>query len=365
VLPPDIRFAVSPSGCLVYRRSTGVVARVGIRESEVLRRFDGSSAEQIRERVESDRGLHLTREAVAAFGEHAFAVGLLERPGSAIERSARRQRLSWSVALWNPARLFDWCARHTSALFHPASIAAGLALIVFAGAVSFTSLETPNAPRIPGSQLIAVFFVVLNVVSILHECGHGITLHRFGAAAREVGVRFVLGWPCWYCDITESYLLPRRSQRVAVILAGPFVQAVVCAAIVLFAAGTAPQVVAMRRAAALLGFLNALNFFPLIRSDGYYLLAELAGMPNLRSEAWRWLTSSAARDRMWQNWSTRKWLAVAAYGLASAGFVALVLVRAVVVMAAAVASAHVSVRSLEALLSVLVIVSMLFRRRRS
>jgi len=363
-LASDVRFTAAPNGGLVYRPSTRLVARVGINEWEVLRRFDGGDMQQIRSKVERDCGLHIAMEELAGFSRHALAIGLLERPGSRGAQSSRQRRPGWSIALWNPARLFGWCAPRARVLFHPIAIGAGFVLIAIAAVSSAARAETSLASRVPIWQLVVVFLVALNLVSILHECGHGITLHRYGASTREIGVRFVLGWPCWYCDITESYLLPRLRQRVAVLLAGPFVQAVVCAIVVLAARGSGPHIVAIRRAATLLGVLSVVNFFPFIRSDGYYLLTEFTDIPNLRTHAWLWLTSSAARHRMRLEWSCGKRFAIAAYGLASAAFMAYVLARAVAVIGAdSVGTEQVSIRTVEAVLSVMVIVTTVARRR--
>jgi putative peptide zinc metalloprotease protein len=365
LLASDVRFTATPNGGLVYRPSTRLVARVGINEWEVLRRFDGADMQQIRKKVERDCGLHIAMEELAGFSRHALAIGLLERPGSPDAQSSRRRRgLSWSLALWNPARVFGWCAPRARVLFHPIAIGAGFGLIAIAAVSSVASAETSVASRIPIWQLVFIFLVELNLVSILHECGHGIALHRYGASTREIGIRFVLGWPCWYCDITESYLLPRLRQRVAVLMAGPFVQAVVCAIVVLAARGTGPHIVAIRRAATLLGVLSLLNFFPFIRSDGYYLLTEFTDIPNLHTHAWLWLTSSAARHRMRLEWSRGKRFAIAAYGLASAAFMAYVLAQAVAVIGIdSVGTEHVPIRTVEAVLSVMVIVTTVARRR--
>jgi len=360
-LAPDVRFTPSARGGLLHRRSNGLVARVGPVEWEVLRRFNGSGLGQLRDTIERECGYCFTIADLSTFARQAFAAGLLEAPGVTIVQSSRRRRLNWSIPLWNPERLFAWWARRGSVVFHPLAVSAALLLI--SAAVAFHS--PPAAPpRLSTSHHLAIFFVVLNLVSMVHECGHGVALHRYGGSAREIGIRFVLGWPCWYCDITESYLLPRLRQRIAVILAGPFAQAVACALLVIVARGAEPHVVALGQAAALLGVLTTVNFFPLIRSDGYYLIAELAGMPNLRTDAWRWLTSSGARQQMRRGWSNRRRIAVAAYGLASAAFIAVVFTRAVVTIGRAVAgTGRISLHTVEAVFSLAIILTMVPRRR--
>jgi hypothetical protein len=212
---------------------------------------------------------------------------------------------------------------------------------------TYSALTTTHvaAGPVPRWWQLAVFLALLNIVSILHECGHGVALHRYGGRAREIGIRFILGWPCWYCDITESYLLSRRTQRITVLLAGPFVQAVVCGLIVLLAWSAAPQAVLLRRAAIWLGAFSIANFFPLIPSDGYYLLTELVDMPNLRTHAWRWLTSARERRRARLERSRFHRMTVASYAIASCAFVVTAVVRIAMAIGGAVAGARpVSIR---------------------
>jgi hypothetical protein len=367
VLARDLRFVSSApalDGGLLYRRSTGLAVRIGSLEWEVLRRLDGAEPEHVRQSIEHDHGVRLSVNEIVAFAQRACDIGLLERPGTAIVTPSRWRGLSWSVPLWNPERFFAWCTARTSFVFHPLALGVGVLTIVLA-----VLALTQGAPRsaafpVPTWPQLAIFVVSLNLVSIAHECGHGLALHRYGGSVREIGVRLVLGWPCWYCDITESYLLPHVRQRVAVILAGPFVQAVVCAALVLAARGAGPYVVALRGAAALLGVLSALNFFPLVRSDGYYLLTELTGMPNLRTDAWKWLASSSVRRRMHITLPNRRRLAVGAYAISSLGFLAVVVYHAVMLIARALlGGTYLSLRTVIAALTVIVIATTIVKGR--
>ena len=370
VLAQDLRFvpaAPALDGGLLYRRSTGLVVRIGSLEWDVLRRFDGGAeTEHVRKCMEHESGVRFTAQELELFARRACAVGLLECPGTSIVRRPRRRGLSWSIPLWNPERVFAWCAARASLLFHPLALTVGVLTIIVA-VLTLVEAAPGSAPfPVPTQPQLVIFVILFNIVSIVHECGHGLALHRYGGSVREIGIRFVLGWPCWYCDITESYLLPHLKQRVAVIVAGPFVQAVVCAAAVLAARGGDPHVVAVRSAAALLGLLTVLNFFPLVRSDGYYLLTELAGMPNLRTDAWRWLASSAARQRMFITMPKARRLAIIAYALASLGFLALVLDHAVILIARLfVAGDHLSIRTVTAALSVIMIFTTLLKGRSS
>jgi hypothetical protein len=198
---------------LLHQRSTGLVARVGPVEWEVLRRFDGAHTDVVRQRVERECGFQVTSAELNAFARRARAAGLLECPGSPSIARPRSRGMGWNIPIWNPEHVFAWCASRASLLFHPMSLAGGAAIVAFAAVDFWRSSYSREPLQIPSLIQLATFLALLNIISVVHECGHGLALHRCGGRVREVGVRFVLGWPCWYCDITESYLLPERSFR--------------------------------------------------------------------------------------------------------------------------------------------------------
>jgi hypothetical protein len=350
---------------LLHQRSTGLVARVGPVEWEVLRRFDGAHTDVVRQRVERECGFQVTSAELNAFARRARAAGLLECPGSPSIARPRSRGMGWNIPIWNPEHVFAWCASRASLLFHPMSLAGGAAIVAFAAVDFWRSSYSREPLQIPSLIQLATFLALLNIISVVHECGHGLALHRCGGRVREVGVRFVLGWPCWYCDITESYLLPELRQRVAVVLAGPLVQVVACASVMLVTRGSSANFLALYDAAALLGALTVLNFFPLVRSDGYYLLSELTGLPNLHTQAWNWLASSVARDKMRVQLTPGRRTAVAAYAVASVGFLVLLLGRALTLIGQVViGAASVSFSTVIFTISIIVVLTPILRGRR-
>jgi hypothetical protein len=370
VLPPvapDVRFVPSgtpAAGGLLHRQSTGLVVRAGALEFEVLRRLDGTDPEQVRGRLERECGIHVTRCELETFARHAGEIGLLDWSAEGRRARSRWRGVSWRVPLCNPDRVFSWCAPRTRFLFRPVSVLLEVVTVIVAAAIFLETMPLPARRLAPSWSQGLIFFLLFNVVSIVHECGHGLALHRYGGHVREIGVRLVLGWPCWYCDITESYLLTRLGQRVAVLLAGPLWQAVVCAVVIVGAHGPSPYAVVLRKGAAVLGALSLVNFIPFLRADGYYLLTEIAGVPNLRRHAWNWLVSPAARQRMRVEWPRIKCVVVVAYALASAAFIGLLLERAVTSVARVfVGAAHVSIGTVAAAITIVVIATTVIRGR--
>jgi uncharacterized GH25 family protein len=154
------------------------------------------------------------------------------------------------------------------------------------------SIAAASQPLTFSTRLVIIVATVL-AVALVHEFAHALTLHRFGGRVREMGLTTVAFCPCFYCDITDSYLLPHRYQRIAVALAGPFAQAVLggLATLWLFVDAAAPAPVRFAIACtAFSGLLSIANLFPFARTDGYFVLTELLEVPNLRRRArqqWR------------------------------------------------------------------------------
>src|SRR2546425_10450618 len=112
------------------------------------------------------------------------------------------------------------------------------------------------------------------------------TRQKFGAAPTpDVVVYFQLAF---YSNVSDAWLFPEKSKRLWVTLAGPYVELVLWALAVLTWRFTNPD--ARLNAMALVvvatsGVRVFFNLNPLIKLDGYYLLSDALGIPNLRARA--------------------------------------------------------------------------------
>ncbi len=98
--------------------------------------------------------------------------------------------------------------------------------------------------------------------------------------------------PCFYCDVSDSWLFPKKTQRLAVTMAGPFYQLLLTAFAVIVWRVTVPGIFIndVARIIASVSLVTYLfNFNPLIKLDGYYLLSDWLEIVNLRSRAFKYL----------------------------------------------------------------------------
>lgn len=148
---------------------------------------------------------------------------------------------------------------------------------------------------IPGAPLlgVAVLWFVLLLTVVLHEFGHGLTCKFYGGAVHRLGVLFLYFNPCLYCDVTEAYFFQDKKHKHHVTLAGGIVD-LMTAAIATFFWYLTPQDWFWSQVAHRVAIFNGVtgilvNFNPLMKYDGYYLLSDELEIPNLRGDSFRYL----------------------------------------------------------------------------
>jgi len=136
--------------------------------------------------------------------------------------------------------------------------------------------------------------LVLAATKVFHELGHAYTATRFGCRVSSMGVACLVMIPVLYTDTTGAWRLTDRRQRLAITAAGPITE-LALAGIALLVWSLAEE--GLLRSAAFLmatssiGMSLLINLNPLMKFDGYYLLSDWLGVPNLQERAFalgRW-----------------------------------------------------------------------------
>jgi putative peptide zinc metalloprotease protein len=128
---------------------------------------------------------------------------------------------------------------------------------------------------------IGVIWVVLK---LLHELGHAVACTRQGGRVYEMGVLFILFIPLTYVNASSSWSFPSRWQRIRVAGAGMFMELFVAWLAILYWAShmDTPLGLIAHHTVLIAGVSSLLfNANPLMRFDGYYILSDLVGVPNL------------------------------------------------------------------------------------
>jgi putative peptide zinc metalloprotease protein len=271
-------------------------------EHYLLTRADGETSPGTAATLTSERfGIVITADAATAF--FARMERLLFFDGTAFERELPRLRHMSSTGrrsigtirlkAFNPDALLSRWMRRAGFLFTPVGFGVAIMLMLTATVVAVGQHGIWGATLVDLWRLssIPVLFAAILLIGVVHEFGHAMTLKHYGGSVREMGFLLLYFQPCFYCNLSDSYLLPQRRARAFVGFAGLFFQGVLTAILILLwriaAPGTWPANFLYAATAFSLG-LFLFNLNPMIRLDGYYILADWLGIPNLRSKALRY-----------------------------------------------------------------------------
>ena len=124
--------------------------------------------------------------------------------------------------------------------------------------------------------LIVFGLVVLSAA--LHECGHATGCRYGGARPGVMGVGIYLVWPAFYTDVTDAYRLS-KAGRLRTDLGGVYFNALFMLATLGVYLLTHFEV--LIAVILLLQFEMVHQFLPFLRLDGYYVIADLTGVPDI------------------------------------------------------------------------------------
>jgi putative peptide zinc metalloprotease protein len=279
-------------------------------EYAILRMFDGQrSLDEIKEDFEAEfPPQKITLEELQQF------LGMLHRSGLVIvgspgqghqlrKRRDERRRKELLAALTNilcirfkgfdPERVLNWVYPKVKWFFHPAVMVCCLLFGLSALVLVISEFDVFRS-KLPGfyqffNPYNAIWLAVtLGVTKILHEFGHGLSCKHFGGECHEMGVMILVLTPCLYCNVSDSWMLPSKWQRAFIGAAGMYVELVLASAATYIWWFTEPGL--LNNLALNTMFIASVstvlfNANPLLRYDGYYILADLAEIPNLRQKA--------------------------------------------------------------------------------
>ena len=162
---------------------------------------------------------------------------------------------------------------------------------------NFPSLRDQAEGVIAPGNLI-LLYTGLVIVKTIHEFGHAYFCRRFGGEVHTMGLMLMIFTPVPYMDATSAWGFRECWKRVLVGSAGMIAELFVAAIAMFIWANTgqgllhnlAYNIMIVASVSTLLVNLN-----PLLRFDGYYILSDLTGIPNLAQRAMMQLRAMAER----------------------------------------------------------------------
>jgi putative peptide zinc metalloprotease protein len=270
----------------LVRRADGQVIQLSKLLYAVVESADGQrDLDAIAASVSRDTGRGMRAEHVRFLVEERLRpLGVLagsDESSSKLKRADPLLALKFRFPLLS-GRAVQALAAHLRPMFLPPVIAleAGLALafavwMFFIHGIGAALLELVYHPSF---ILITAGLAVL--AAMFHEIGHATACRYGGAEPGVVGAGVYFIWPVFYTRVTDSYRLDRRG-RLRTDLGGIYFNLVFLVVLgeVYFLTGFEPLL-----AASAIQFLQILfQLLPLLRFDGYYILSDLTGVPDLLS----------------------------------------------------------------------------------
>ena len=201
---------------------------------------------------------------------------------------------------WDPEKTLQWLHPLVKWLWHPAVICLCAVFVASAWpllAVNFDVFRSklPEFEQFFGWPNLLYMWATLGVAKVIHEFGHGVSCKHYRGECHEMGVMLLVFSPCLYCDVTDSWMLKSKWQRIIIAAAGMYIEVIISACAIYVWWFTKPGLV---------NYLALNTFFvttittvifnanPLMRFDGYYMMSDFLEIPNLRAKSDKLLRES-------------------------------------------------------------------------
>src|SRR5436190_943165 len=179
-----------------------------------------------------------------------------------------------------PERLVNAITRVFHPLFFPPVIVAVLVGLVALDVWLFAYHGIAQSFRdVLYSPVLLMMMLGLVIISAaFHECGHATACAYGGARPGVMGAGLYIVWPAFYTDVTDAYRLG-KGGRLRTDLGGVYFNTIfiLATAGLYFATGYEPLLLIIP-----FQHLEILHqFLPFIRLDGYYIVSDLTGVPDM------------------------------------------------------------------------------------
>lgn len=203
--------------------------------------------------------------------------------------------LSLRFKLFDPAAFLNRTLKYVEPVFSTTGFLVWLATILSAGVLALLHWPELTATSLdeivtPGNLVLVWFCYPL--VKLLHELGHAYTARRWGCEVHELGLMFLVLIPLPYVDASSSAALADKRGRMLIagmgIMTELFIASLALFIWLLVEPGT---VHTLAYSIMLISGVSTLLFNgnPLLRFDGYYVLADALEIPSLSSRSQTYL----------------------------------------------------------------------------
>lgn len=215
-------------------------------------------------------------------------------------REVRSQLLNFlfiRIPLVDPQRWLEWATPLIRVLFSRAAFVVWLALVGVGAAVVLGQMErfSDQTRNLLAPGNLGWLYLAWTAMKLAHELAHAAAVRRAGGEVHVLGVMLLVFTPVPYVDASAAWSFRAKRDRILVGAAGVMsdLAFAAVAAVVWFVTGQG-LVNSLAHNLIVLGSISTLlfNANPLLRFDGYYVLADALDQPNLQQRATAQLQST-------------------------------------------------------------------------
>jgi len=197
---------------------------------------------------------------------------------------------------FNPDRFLTWFYARTKFIYTPWFTA--MTLLAFAFTLGLTishwreiwrdTVAFYNFSNKSWGDVFALYTLGMVVVAV-HELAHAHTCKHYGGRVRSMGFALVYLTPAFYTDTTEGAVLGSRYQRLIIFMAGIWSELIMCSIATPIWWMTPPGTLLHDGAYFIMMMTGTMsliiNWNPLMKLDGYYMLCEIVGVVEIKENS--------------------------------------------------------------------------------
>jgi putative peptide zinc metalloprotease protein len=291
---------------------------------KLLQLFDGHRAyTDIAELYSEETGVVYSEESVREFAADVAALDFWyltpqEKNIRLLQKTADERRRLEKKNRWgdlslikfpavNPNRFLVWLYARLWFLYKPWCVALCFLALAFTAGIFIThwnevGRDTWEIYNFADKSWfdIAVFWIVASALCCIHEVAHGLTCTHYGAPVPAMGFLLIYLTPAFYTDTAAGEVKASRFGRLMITVAGVWSELLICALATPIWWGTPPNT-AIHDFAYTIILLSGIgvvliNWNPLMKLDGYFIMCDLLGVPELKEASTLYLSCWLKRN---------------------------------------------------------------------
>lgn len=291
---------------------------------QLIQLFNGQrSFAEIADLYSAQTGVEYSEETIRDFAADIDAMNFWHQTAqekniklmqkTANERRRMQKKTNWGdlseikFPAVNPDRFLTWLYRRIRFMYAPWCVALTLLAFALTAGIFITHWSEVGRDTFEFYNFadkswfdVAAFWIIGSVLLCIHETGHGLTCKHYGAPVPAMGFLLIYLAPAFYTDTTAGEVKSDRFQRLMIAVAGVYSELVICALVTPIWWGTPPNTPAHDIAYTIILFTGIavvlINWNPLMKLDGYYIMCDLLGISDLKEGSTLYLSGWVKRN---------------------------------------------------------------------